>query len=152
MSDSIDLRQYEIHVAHVVRNAPPAVLYEDAVIHEKAAIASSGALIIRSGAKTGRSPLDKRIVDHPNSSGDIWWGPVNIKLAESIFIINRQRAIDFLNTRDTIYVLDGYAGWAEPYRFKIRVICARAYHALLCATCCCGRTSSSWRNSASPIM
>jgi phosphoenolpyruvate carboxykinase (ATP) len=130
MSASLDLRQYEIQVANVVRNAPPAVLYEDAVIHEKAAIASSGALIIRSGAKTGRSPLDKRIVDHPGSSGKIWWGPVNIRLAEGIFIINRQRAIDFLNTRDTVYVLDGYAGWSAKYRFKIRVICARAYHAL----------------------
>ena len=84
----------------------------------------SGALMIRSGTKTGRSPLDKRIVDHPASSGNIWWGPVNIRLKEDIFVINRQRAIDFLNTRDTVYVLDGYAGWAPPYRLKIRVICA----------------------------
>ena len=43
MTASIDLRQYEIHVRNVVRNAPPAVLYEDAVSHEQAAIASSGA-------------------------------------------------------------------------------------------------------------
>jgi phosphoenolpyruvate carboxykinase (ATP) len=127
---SLDLRKYEIQVPNVVRNAPPAVLYEDAVSHEHAAIASSGALMIRSGAKTGRSPLDKRIVDHPASSDKIWWGPVNIRLKEDIFVINRQRAIDFLNTRDTVYVLDGYAGWAAPYRLKIRVICARAYHAL----------------------
>lgn len=126
----IDLRQYEIQVANAIHNAPPAVLYEDAVNYEHAAIASSGALMIRSGAKTGRSPMDKRIVDHPGSSGKIWWGPVNIRLKEDIFIINRQRAIDFLNTRDTVYVLDGYAGWAEAYRLKIRVICARAYHAL----------------------
>src|SRR5271170_2241679 len=109
MSASLDLRQYEIQVANVIRNAPPAVLYEDAVIHERAAIASSGALMIRSGAKTGRSPMDKRIVDHPASTAKIWWGPINIRLAEAIFVINRQRAIDFLNTRDRIYVFDGYA-------------------------------------------
>ncbi len=108
---SLDLRKYEIQVPNVVRNAPPAVLYEDAVIHEHAAIASSGALMIRSGTKTGRSPLDKRIVDHPASSDKIWWGPVNIQLEEDIFVINRQRAIDYLNTRETIYVVDGYAGW-----------------------------------------
>ena len=62
---------------------------------------SSGAIAVRSGTKTGRSPADKRIVDHPDSTGQIWWGPVNIKLGEDIFIINRQRAIDYLNTRET---------------------------------------------------
>ncbi len=108
----------------------PAPLYEDAVILEHAAIADSGALIIRSGKKTGRSPLDKRIVDNPDSSGSVWWGPVNIKLDEQVFVINRQRAIDYLNTREQLYVVDGFAGWDPRYRIKVRVICARAYHAL----------------------
>ncbi len=130
MANAFDLSAYEINVKHVVRNAPPARLYEDAVSNEHAAIADSGAIMVRSGAKTGRSPLDKRIVDNPHSTGKIWWGPVNIKLGEDIFIINRQRAIDYLNTRDTLYVLDGYAGWEPRHRLKIRIICARAYHAL----------------------
>ncbi|HEV2970066.1 MAG TPA: phosphoenolpyruvate carboxykinase (ATP) [Pirellulales bacterium] len=130
MPTSLDLSRYEIEAGTVVRNAAPARLYEDAIINEKAAVVSSGAIVVRSGAKTGRSPLDKRIVDHPDSSADIWWGPVNIKLGEDIFIINRQRAIDYLNTRDTVYVLDGFAGWDPRHRLKIRVICARAYHAL----------------------
>ncbi|KAL6046856.1 Protein kinase C-like 1 [Balamuthia mandrillaris] len=45
-------------------------------------------------------------------------------------MINRERAIDYLNTRERLYVIDGYAGWVEKYRLKVRVICARAYHAL----------------------
>ena len=44
--------------------------------------------------------------------------------------INRERAIDYLNTRNRIYVIDGYAGWDERYRIRVRIICARAYHAL----------------------
>ncbi len=44
--------------------------------------------------------------------------------------INRERAIDYLNTRSRIYVIDGYAGWDERYRIRVRVVCARAYHAL----------------------
>jgi phosphoenolpyruvate carboxykinase (ATP) len=130
MAQTLDLSAHEITVEKVVRNAPPAPLYEDAVIYEAAAIADSGALIIRSGKKTGRSPLDKRIVDHPDSTGDIWWGPVNIKLDEQVFVINRQRAIDYLNTREQLYVLDGFGGWDPNYRVKVRVICSRAYHAL----------------------
>ncbi|HZZ30208.1 MAG TPA: phosphoenolpyruvate carboxykinase (ATP) [Pirellulales bacterium] len=130
MSQTLDLSRHEIDNEFAVRNAPPAALYEDAISVEHAAIANSGALIIRSGKKTGRSPLDKRIVDHPDSSGNIWWGPVNIKLEEHVFVINRQRAIDYLNTRDQLYVCDGFAGWDPRYRVKVRVICARAYHAL----------------------
>ncbi|EGN99577.1 hypothetical protein SERLA73DRAFT_179657 [Serpula lacrymans var. lacrymans S7.3] len=49
---------------------------------------------------------------------------------EHTFEINRERAIDYLNTRDNVYVFDGFAGWDPKYRIKVRVICARAYHAL----------------------
>jgi len=112
------------------RNASVAQLYEDAITYEGAVISSSGALINFSGKKTGRSPKDKRIVYEDSSKDDIWWGPVNIKMDEHTFEINRERAIDYLNTRDHVYVFDGFAGWDPKYRIKVRVICARAYHAL----------------------
>lgn len=41
------------------------------------AITSTGALTAFSGAKTGRSPLDKRIVKEATSENEVWWGPVN---------------------------------------------------------------------------
>lgn len=47
-----------------------------------------------------------------------------------VWQINRERAIDYLNTRNRIYVVDGYAGWDERCRISVRVVCARAYHAL----------------------
>ena len=112
------------------RNASVAQLYEDAIKHEHAVISASGALINFSGKKTGRSPKDKRIVYEDSSKDDIWWGPVNIKMDEHTFEINRERAIDYLNTREHVYVFDGFAGWDPKYRIKVRVICARAYHAL----------------------
>lgn len=83
-----------------------------------------------SGKKTGRSPKDKRIVSEETSKDDVWWGPVNIAMDEHTFEINRERAIDFLNTRENVYVFDGFAGHDPLYRIKVRVICARAYHAL----------------------
>jgi len=112
------------------RNAPVAQLYEDAIKYEGAVIANSGALINFSGKKTGRSPKDKRIVYEETSKDDVWWGTVNIKMDEHTFEINRERAIDYLNTRDNVYVFDGFAGWDPKYRIKVRVVCARAYHAL----------------------
>ena len=128
---SLSLQAHGIDVAHVVRNGTAPLLYELALKHEKgSAITSTGALVALSGEKTGRSPTDKRIVDEPETTGDIWWGPVNVKLGEHAFSINRERAVDYLNTRTRLYVVDGFAGWDPAYRIKVRIICARAYHAL----------------------
>jgi len=56
-----------------VPNPSVAALYEDALVYETgSAITSSGALTAYSGAKTGRSPLDKRIVKEPGSENEIW--------------------------------------------------------------------------------
>ncbi|KAK9752049.1 Protein kinase C-like 1 [Basidiobolus ranarum] len=93
-------------------------------------MSSTGALITRSGQKTGRSPKDKRIVQEKSTDGEIWWGPVNIPMEEKVFRVNHERAVDYLNTRERLYVFDGFAGWDPKYRIKVRVVCARAYHAL----------------------
>ena len=130
MSRSLDLSPHGISVPVVIRNAPPALLYEEAVNRERAGIVASGAIAIRSGAKTGRSPKDKHVVRDRASENDVWWGPVNHPIDEHTFLLNRQRAIDYLDTRDRIYVCDGFAGWDPACRVKVRVLCARAYHAL----------------------
>lgn len=125
-----DLSRYGIYHKEYLRNPAPARLYEESLRHDGGIITSAGALASRSGSKTGRSPKDKRIVEHPDSAADIWWGDVNIPLAEHSFLVNRQRAVDFLNFRSQIYVVDGYAGWDLKHRLKVRIICARPYHAL----------------------
>merc|ERR1711977_553149 len=73
----------------IVANPSVSALYEDALVYETGtAITSSGALSAYSGNKTGRSPLDKRVVKEESSEKDEW------------------------------------------YRISVRVVCARAYHAL----------------------
>src|SRR6476659_631759 len=135
MATSFNLQAYELTVAEVHRNLPPSRLYEHAIRYEKdASIAENGALVAYSGVKTGRSPKDKRVVKHPDSEADVWWGPVNIPLDQPSFAINRERARDYLNTRDRLYCFDGFAGWDPKYRIKVRVICSRPYHALFMHT------------------
>ncbi len=130
MATNFHLASHEIHVNRILRNAAPAVLYEEAITMGDGHITSAGALLTTSGEKTGRSPKDKRIVVHPDSEADIWWGPVNIKLDEANYETNRQRAIEYLNTKDELFVVDGFAGWDPESQLKIRVISARPYHAL----------------------
>ena len=131
MSATVDLNVLGISTQNVFRNLSPAKLYELALKYEEgSAIASSGALIAMSGEKTGRSPADKRIVLEDETKDDVWWGPVNMEIDENTFLINRERAVDYLNTRKRLFVVDGFAGWDPKYRQKIRIVCARAYHAL----------------------
>jgi phosphoenolpyruvate carboxykinase (ATP) len=131
MTDSFNLAAHGLHVREVLRNPAPSRLYEEAIRYEPGAtIADSGALIAYSGEKTGRSPQDKRVVRHQHSENDVWWGPVNFPLDELTFMINRERAKDYLNTCPRLYVIDAFAGWDPKYRLKVRVICSRPYHAL----------------------
>ena len=90
----------------------------------------TGALIVSSSEKTGRSPKDKRIVTTPEFIDDIWWGDLNIGIDEDTFLIVRERAIDYLNICDRLYITDGFAGWDPKYRIKVRVVASRPYHAL----------------------
>jgi phosphoenolpyruvate carboxykinase (ATP) len=126
----IELLSHGVFASGVIRNPSPATLYEDAVRFDEGLVASGGAIIAKSGAKTGRCPKDKRIVETPESSGDIWWGPVNIRLLPRSFRICRKRAQDYLARAPRLYVIDGFAGWDSQYRLKVRVVCSRPYHAL----------------------
>merc|ERR1712137_619475 len=58
------------------------------------------------------------------------WGKVNVKLDIKSFLTNRERAVDYLNTRTRLYIVDGFGGWEEEFRVPVRVITSRAYHAL----------------------
>lgn len=128
---SFNLDKLGITNPKIQRNLSVPRLYEKALENEKGSIISDkGALLVYSGAKTGRSPKDRRIVKHPDSENNIDWGNVNLPLDDHTFMINKVRAIDYINSRDCIYVFDGFAGWDPKYRIKVRVICTRAYHAL----------------------
>ena len=128
---AFDLSKYGISVTDIHRNTSVPVLYEIGLRNEPGtAISDVGALLVYSGAKTGRSPKDKRIVRHPDSEKNIDWGAINIGLDEHTYMVNHERAVDYLNICKRLFVVDAFAGWDPDYRLKVRIICTRAYHAL----------------------
>lgn len=131
MDNTIDLSQLGIKTKHIIHNPPLPLYYEHAIRDEvDTTMSFRGALIAYSGEKTGRSPSDKRVVKDLESENDVWWGDTNIPIDNHGFRVNRERAINYLNTCDKLFVLDGYAGWDKQHRLKVRVVCERAYHAL----------------------
>merc|ERR1711959_542307 len=125
------LTDSRLKVTRVFHNLSPAELYEHACRANDGHVVESGALAVLSGAKTGRSPKDKRIVHEETTSNDIWWGEGgNLSMDEKSFFINRERAADYLNTLEVVYIFDGYACWDPEHRKKIRIVAARPHHQL----------------------
>ncbi|MEX2435235.1 MAG: phosphoenolpyruvate carboxykinase (ATP), partial [Balneolaceae bacterium] len=128
---NFEIQNNGIKVKNILRNPAPARFYEEAVKYDPgSAISDNGALVVRSGKRTGRSPADKRIVKNEDLSDALWWGAINIPLDEHTFKINHRRAVDYLNTKERLYVFDGFAGWDKKYRLKVRIITERPYHGL----------------------
>ncbi|GAY48084.1 hypothetical protein CUMW_109180 [Citrus unshiu] len=138
---------------HVLYNLSPAELYEQAVKYEKGSfITSSGALATLSGAKTGRSPRDKRVVKDETTERELWWGKgsPNIEMDEHTFLVNRERAVDYLNSLDKVFVNDQFLNWDPEHRIKVRIVSARAYHSLFMHNMCIRPTSEELEDFGTP--
>ncbi|KAG6517381.1 hypothetical protein ZIOFF_020767 [Zingiber officinale] len=85
-----------------------------------------------SGAKTGRSPRDKRVVKDETTANELWWGKgsPNIEMDEHTLLVHRERAADYLNSLDKVFVNDQFLNWDPEHRIKVQIISARAYHSL----------------------
>ncbi len=108
---------------------PAAELYEDAIRRGEGIIAADGPLVVRTGRHTGRSPLDKFIVDEPTTRDHIWWGPVNRPIGEADYDRLRTRLVAYLADRD-LYVQHASIGAAPGHRRALRVYTETAWASL----------------------
>ncbi len=117
-------------VDKVHRNLSVERLIEETVINGEGVIGPRGATIVDTGKYTGRSPKDKYIVDEPTSTDNLWWGPVNRKIDESIFDELYENIINYYNSDDSkTYLFDGFAGFDPKYSINVRVLAKRAWQA-----------------------
>ncbi|KAL0432634.1 UNVERIFIED_CONTAM: Phosphoenolpyruvate carboxykinase (ATP) [Sesamum latifolium] len=138
---------------HILYNLSPAELYEQAIKYEKGSfITSSGALATLSGAKTGRSPRDKRVVKDETTADDLWWGKgsPNIEMDEHTFLVNRERAVDYLCSLEKVFVNDQFLNWDPEHRIKVRIVSARAYHSVYAQHECIRPTPEELENFGTP--
>jgi phosphoenolpyruvate carboxykinase (ATP) len=107
-------------------NLPVAELYERAVREDEGIIAADGALAVRTGTHTGRSPKDKFVVFEPATEKTVWWGDVNHPISEEHYDLLRNRLVDYLSERD-VYAQDLFIGADPAHRRSLRVYTETAW-------------------------
>ena len=118
-------------LGQVLRNLPVEDIIENIVAHQEGTLGLNGAVMVDTGRYTGRSPKDKYFVDEESSNKNLWWGPVNAKIDESIFDDLYEQVVDYYNHSDdsNTYVFDGFAGADPTYRLNVRIIAKKAWQA-----------------------
>jgi phosphoenolpyruvate carboxykinase (ATP) len=123
-----DLRTL-IEGPHVHRNLSTPQLVEAAIARGEGRLASNGALVALTGARTGRSPKDKFINEDDETRSRVDWGKVNQRFDPAKFEALLDRVVKHMAERD-LYVMDLYAGADPAYRLPITMIAEYAWHAL----------------------
>ena len=107
----------------------PSELIEQALTRNEGLLTNTGALLITTGKRTGRSPNDRYIVDESSTSGDIDWGDVNKPFLEDKFEALWDRADKHLSQKDR-FVSHLHVGAHEEHYLPVEVNTETAWQGL----------------------
>ncbi|MCU7614230.1 phosphoenolpyruvate carboxykinase (ATP) [Chryseobacterium sp. GMJ5] len=97
---------------------------------EKAELTESGAVSVKTGIFTGRSPKDRYIVQDDVTKDTIFWdGKVNLPTTSEVFESCKTLVLDQLSEAKKIYVVDTFCGTNTDTRLKVRFIVEVAWQA-----------------------
>ncbi|NII23590.1 phosphoenolpyruvate carboxykinase (ATP) [Pseudoflavitalea sp. X16] len=100
----------------------PEELIQDVLRLQEGVLNDTGALVIRTGEFTGRSPKDKFTVKDEITANTVHWNEFNLPLEEKYFHIIQKRIVEHLNSKNELWVRDAYACADPRYRINIRVV------------------------------
>nr|WP_321232460.1 phosphoenolpyruvate carboxykinase (ATP) [uncultured Psychroserpens sp.] len=118
---TISLDTYGIKNAQVRYQLSSDQLHELTISKGQGQEASSGALAVRTGEFTGRSPQDRFIVKDAITKDRVWWGNINIPFESDKFQKLYDKVTAYLSDKE-VFVRDSYACADDNYKLNIRVI------------------------------
>ena len=113
----------------VHKNLSSAALIEQAVRRGEGFLAASGALVAETGHRTGRSPLDRFVVQEPSTEHDIEWGGVNRPFSADAFDALWNRVADHLAGVET-FVSELHVGADADHYLPVQVTTETAWHGM----------------------
>jgi phosphoenolpyruvate carboxykinase (ATP) len=111
-------------------NLSPAGHAEHAISRHEGVFSSDGALVVKTGKHTGRSPKDKYIVRN-GSTEDIWWGRINQPMSPESYKYIYEAMLEHLGER-ALFVDDVCVGQDPRHRLGVRLISSQAWCGLFC--------------------
>ncbi|WAA10060.1 phosphoenolpyruvate carboxykinase (ATP) [Fervidibacillus albus] len=105
-------------------------LVEKIIEKKEGILTDSGAISVKTGKYTGRSPKDKYIVKDEMTEHKVDWGNVNQPISSKAFLQLYGKVINYLKKKNELFVFKGYAGADPEYRLPIQVITEFAWHNL----------------------
>lgn len=111
------------------RNLPTMDLVQAAIDAGDGTLTDTGALVVETGAYTGRSPDDRFIVYDDITSDTVEWNGINHKFDSDDFKKLRDTMKSHIAGK-TVYVFDGFVGADKDVRLPIRVINDHAWQSL----------------------
>ena len=111
-------------------NLSPARLYEESLRKGDGEIVHMGAISTVTAPHTGRSPNDRFVVRDDVTESAVDWGNVNVPLSPEHFDALRKDIVDYLDSRDDLYVRDARAGADERHGLDVRVVSESPWHSL----------------------
>jgi phosphoenolpyruvate carboxykinase (ATP) len=105
-------------------------LVEAALARGEGELASNQALVVKTGARTGRSPKDRFIVKDETTENAVDWNTINQGISPETFDALWQKAIHFLESKNTHFTSYLTVGEDEKLGIPVKVITELAWHNL----------------------
>ena len=99
----------------------PAKLIEEAIKREEGVLSETGALVVKTGIYTGRSPNDRFFVDSPTVHDKINWNKSNVPISEDKFDRIFEKVKSYLKNKE-VFIFDGYACADREYALNVRFV------------------------------
>jgi phosphoenolpyruvate carboxykinase (ATP) len=96
---------------------------------EKGADTNTGAVAVKTGVFTGRSPKDRYIVKDDITKDTIDWNSVNMATTDEVYQDCKKLVLKQLSTSKKIYVVDAFCGTNADTRLKVRFVMEVAWQA-----------------------
>ncbi|GGD16339.1 phosphoenolpyruvate carboxykinase (ATP) [Flavobacterium orientale] len=98
--------------------------------YEKGALTDTGAVAVKTGIFTGRSPKDRYIVKDEITKDTIYWDDkVNFPTTQAVYSELKSLVLKQLSTSKKLYVVDAFCGTNPDTRLKVRFVMEVAWQA-----------------------